>query len=95
MHYLLLCLIYIGLIIDIKRGNFLKVDRHKYVRKAYHGLDELTAGERKSVYSKEVTTFTDSNYVNIDTLFLLIDALLFAHLVTTFVITNVILQTVE
>ncbi len=74
--------IYVGLIIDIKRGNFLKVDRHKYVRKAYHGLDELTASERKSVYSKEVTTFTtDSNYVNIDTLFLLIDALLFAHLV--------------
>ena len=57
------------------------MDRHKYVRKAYHGLDELTAAERKSVYSKEVTTFTDSNYVNIDTLFLLIDALLFAHLV--------------
>ena len=70
-----------GLIIDIKRGNFLKVDRHKYVRKAYHGLNELSSAQRKSVYSKEITTFTDSNYVNMDTLFHLIDALLFADII--------------
>jgi len=70
-----------GIIIDIKRGNFLKVDRHKYVRKAYHGLNELTTNERKNAYAGEVSTFTDSNYVNIDTIFLLIDAQLFASLI--------------
>lgn len=69
-----------GIIIDIKRGNFLKVDRHKYVRKAYHGLTEMSKLERK-IYSQEVTTFTESNYVYIDTLFLLIDAILFANLI--------------
>ena len=32
-----------GLIIDIKRGNFLKIDKHKYVRVAYHGLDKMSS----------------------------------------------------
>ena len=61
-----------GLIIDKKRGNVLKLDRHKYVRKAYHGQEELTAQMRKSMYTQQVTSFTESNYVNIDTIFLLI-----------------------
>lgn len=59
-----------GLIIDKKRGNILKVDRHKYVRKAFHGLSkEIPSKDRKALYSNKVTTFTESNYVNIDTLF--------------------------
>jgi HAD superfamily 5'-nucleotidase-like hydrolase len=70
-----------GLIIDKSKGNILKVDRHKYVRKVYHGFREMTPDERKSLYGTKVTSFTDSNYVNIDTLFLLIDALLFTNLV--------------
>ena len=32
-----------GLIIDIKRGNFLKIDKHKYVRVAYHGLEKMSS----------------------------------------------------
>ena len=69
------------MIIDIKKGNILKIDRHKYVRKAYHGLTELSTRTRKSIYTKQVTTYTDKDYVNIDTIFLLIDALLFSYLV--------------
>lgn len=71
-----------GLIIDKKRGNVLKIDRHKYVRKAYHGLSqEISSKDRKEIYSKQVATFTESNYVNIDTLFHPVDAVLFSNLV--------------
>jgi len=70
-----------GLIIDKLRGNILKVDRHRYVRHAMHGLREMTADERKNTYMQSVHTFTEGHYVQIDTLFLLVDALLFAHLV--------------
>ena len=70
-----------GLIIDKKRGNILKIDRHKYVRKVYHGVDELSTLTRKAIYAQQVNSFTDNNYVNIDTMFLLIDAMLFAYLV--------------
>lgn len=70
-----------GLIIDKSKGNILKVDRHKYVRKVFHGLEEMNSKKRKETYSENVYTYTESNYVNIDTLFLVIDAILFANLV--------------
>ena len=70
-----------GLIIDKSEGNIIKVDRHKYVRKVCHGKQELNSAEKKAVYGSHVLSFTESNYVNIDTLFLLIDALLFTSLV--------------
>lgn len=70
-----------GLIIDKSRGNILKVDRHRYVRRCMHGLRDLTSEERKKTYLQTVQSFTESNYVAIDTLFLLIDAILFANLV--------------
>lgn len=73
-----------GLIIDITRGNILKVDRHKYVRKATHGSRELSGEDRKRFYQSafsQMPTFTESNYVTIDTMFLLIDAVLFSQLV--------------
>lgn len=33
------------------RGNVLKVDRHKYVKLAYHGFQEMTANDRKATYN--------------------------------------------
>jgi hypothetical protein len=41
-----------GLIIDTQRGNFLKIDRHKYVRVAYHGFDQISSTTRKHLYSR-------------------------------------------
>lgn len=70
-----------GLIIDKSEGNIIKVDRHKYVRKVFHGKRELDSVEKKAIYGSHVVSFTERNYVNIDTLFLLIDALLFTSLV--------------
>lgn len=40
-----------GLTIDKKRGNVLKVDRHKYVKIAYHGLSALSKADRQATYS--------------------------------------------
>jgi 5'-nucleotidase len=72
------------LIIDTKRGNFLKIDRHKYVRVAYHGLDEMSSTTRKILYSKnfnKVESFSEKSFVNMDTLFQFVDAQLFALLI--------------
>ena len=73
-----------GLLIDKQRGNIIKIDRHKYVRKAFHGSKELTREERKNTYHSsfgQSVQFSESNFVNIDTIFLVIDAMLFSHLV--------------
>jgi len=45
-----------GLVIDKKRGNLLKLDRHKYVKVAYHGLTRMTSDERKSIYAQTFET---------------------------------------
>jgi 5'-nucleotidase len=73
-----------GLIIDTERGNFLKIDRHKYVRVAYHGMQLIDSTTRKVLYSKnfnKVESFSEKSYVNMDTLFQFVDAQLFALLV--------------
>lgn len=73
-----------GLIIDTERGNFLKIDRHKYVRVAYHGLEKIGSTTRKVLYSKnfnKVESFSEKSYVNMDTLFQFVDAHLFALLI--------------
>lgn len=73
-----------GLIIDTQRGNFLKIDRHKYVRVAYHGFNAISSTTRKHLYNRmfnKVPSFTEKQFVNMDTLFQLVDAHLFALLV--------------
>eukprot|EP01035_Chromulina_nebulosa_P018611 gene18611-24340_t len=51
-------------------------------RRAFHGMKtELSSAERRNIYSKEIATFTESNYVIIDTLFTPIDSMLFSQLV--------------
>ena len=39
-----------GCMIDKKRGNIIKLDRHKYVRQAFHGITSLSDELRKSLY---------------------------------------------
>ena len=73
-----------GLIIDTQRGNFLKIDRHKYVRVAYHGFQPISSNMRKHLYSRtfnKVPSFTEKSFVNMDTLFQHVDAHLFASLI--------------
>jgi len=73
-----------GLVIDKPRGNIIKMDRHKYVKIAYHGSRQLTEKERKAVYDPTVTSwdsFTEPNYAVVDTLFSLPDCFLFSTIV--------------
>jgi len=65
------------------RGNVIKIDRHKYVKIAYHGLHPLPAADRKSLYSSGPVrdSFDGPGYTTIDTLFSLAEALLFMQVV--------------
>ena len=40
-----------GLTIDKRRGNVLKLDRHKYVKLAYHGFQKLSREQRLATYA--------------------------------------------
>ncbi|KAK3038114.1 hypothetical protein RJ639_029568, partial [Escallonia herrerae] len=72
-----------GLVLDKKRGNILKMDRHKYVKVAYHGFKELSKEDKVAAYGSTLTrdAFDEPDYALIDTLFSLAEAYLFAQLV--------------
>ncbi|WOG97823.1 hypothetical protein DCAR_0417164 [Daucus carota subsp. sativus] len=72
-----------GLVLDKKRGNILKMDRHKYVKVAYHGFQELSKEDKVMAYGSTLIrdAFDEPDYALIDTLFSLAEAFLFAQLV--------------
>lgn len=74
-----------GLVLDKKRGNVLKMDRHKYVKVAYHGLTRLAPAERKAIYASSFETqpnyYPSEGYASVDTEFMLVDLALFCQLV--------------
>ncbi|CAI9755870.1 unnamed protein product [Fraxinus pennsylvanica] len=72
-----------GLVLDKKRGNILKMDRHKYVKVAYHGFREMSKEDKVATYRSTLTrdSFDEPDYALIDTLFSLAEAYLFAQLV--------------
>ncbi|KAK9136352.1 hypothetical protein Syun_015682 [Stephania yunnanensis] len=72
-----------GLVVDKKRGNILKMDRHKYVKVAYHGFTEMSKGEKMATYGNTLIrdSFDEPDYALIDTLFSLAEAYLFSQLV--------------
>ncbi|KAL6778220.1 hypothetical protein ACKKBG_A17375 [Auxenochlorella protothecoides x Auxenochlorella symbiontica] len=72
-----------GLVIDKQRGNMLKVDRHKYVKLAYHGFSELPRAARLATYNDAPQRhgYDEPAYALIDTLFSLAEAHLFMQLV--------------
>ena len=60
-----------GLAVDKTRGNVLKIDRHKYVKLAFHGFRELSREERLSTYADAPgrESFDEPDYALLDTLF--------------------------
>ncbi|HOY67305.1 MAG TPA: HAD-IG family 5'-nucleotidase [Candidatus Ozemobacteraceae bacterium] len=70
-----------GLVIDVELGNFLKVNRYGYVKKASHGTKFLTIEEQKKIYPSTGIDLTDPRYYIIHTLFSLAEGCLFAQLV--------------
>ena len=61
-----------GLVVDKQRGNILKLDRHKNVRQAMHGFKELDEAHRHSIYNKDVLSYSENTFVNIDSVYLLV-----------------------
>jgi hypothetical protein len=59
------------------------MDRHKYVKVAYHGFKELSKEEKVAAYGSTLIrdSFDEPDYALIDTLFSLGEAYLFAQLV--------------
>jgi|LauGreDrversion4_2_1035121.scaffolds.fasta_scaffold00174_3 HAD superfamily 5'-nucleotidase-like hydrolase len=68
-----------GLLVDMDRGNVLKVDGHKYVKIAYHGHSRLPKEARRSVYNIE--SFKAGTLLSMDTFFALSEVQLFAEIV--------------
>lgn len=72
-----------GLMVDAKLGNVLKLDRYKYVKRAYHGMRELSYDERRETYhSTRIRTKGSTRFYFIDTLYALSEVTLFAAGVT-------------
>lgn len=61
----------------------MQMDRHKYVKVAYHGFKELSKEEKVGTYGNTLIrdSFDEPDYALIDTLFSLAEAYLFAQLV--------------
>ncbi|KAJ4963430.1 hypothetical protein NE237_023369 [Protea cynaroides] len=72
-----------GLVLDKKRGNILKMDRHKYIKIAHHGFREMSKSDKIATYGNTLirNPFDEPDYALIDTLFSLAQAYLFAQLV--------------
>jgi 5'-nucleotidase len=68
-----------GLVVDRKLGNVLKMDCHKYVKRAYHGLSELSYDERRASYhGTRIRAKGTSRFHFIDTLYATSEVTLFA-----------------
>lgn len=68
-----------GLLVDAKLGNILKLDRYKYVKRAYHGMRELSYDERRAIYhGTRIRAQGSTRYYFIDTLYALSEVTLFA-----------------
>lgn len=61
----------------------LQMDRHKYVKVAYHGFREMSKEDKISTYGSRLIrdSFDEPDYALIDTLFSLAEAYLFSQLV--------------
>ncbi len=70
-----------GLIVDRRRGNILKIDRHHYAVTAYHGTRKIPPEMRKRLYAKRRIRIGSGNFVSVDSLFSLPEISLFAQLV--------------
>lgn len=73
-----------GLIVDLERGNLLKMDGHNYVQRAFHGKKSLSSSERKQIYASKRFTFSKSGYASIDTLFHIPEVFLYIALIDFF-----------
>lgn len=70
-----------GLLIDRKLGNVLKMDRYRYVKRAYHGFRKLTREERRSAYHTRRLRPGTGRYHWVDTLYALSEVAVYAAVI--------------
>ena len=70
-----------GLVIDCARGNVVKMDAHRHVTRAWHGLRQLPDEERREIYHADPPRLSADRWVHSDTLFATPETWLYAQLV--------------
>src|ERR1051325_1667138 len=70
-----------GVIVDREAGVVLKMDRHRYVGRAYLGRDQLDGNARAKLYRQERLDLRSERFYWVDTLFELPEVNLLAELV--------------
>lgn len=70
-----------GLLVDKERGNVLKLDRHKFVTKGYHGMRRLAPSELDELYRHEKILAHTKRYHWLDTLFSLCEVTCYAAVI--------------
>jgi len=75
----------LGLFLDLKTGNLLKIDRYNFVIKGYHGLKKLSDDELHAMYRKNTVPLNlHDDFVRIDTLFSLPETSLFTQIINEY-----------
>jgi HAD superfamily 5'-nucleotidase-like hydrolase len=67
-----------GLFVDKKLGNVLKMDRYRYVKRAYHGMRRLSRDERRQLYASRPIRPGTKRFHWVDTLYALPEVTLYA-----------------
>lgn len=70
-----------GLMVDRQLGHVLKMDRHSYVGRVYHGTTPVPEEQRKAIYRHEKINLSSDRFEWIDTLFGLPEAVMYTTLV--------------
>lgn len=73
-----------GLVVDKEQGNIIKLDRHKYVKRAMHGFTALSKDDRATMYDSITTSgggYGEPRFAVLDAMFALPDAFLFSSVV--------------
>lgn len=70
-----------GLVIDTARGNVVKMDAHRHVTRAWHGMRALSDAERRALYHADPPRLSAERWAMTDTLFSTPESFLFCVLV--------------
>lgn len=75
-------LVVLGLSLDLKNGNLIKIDRYNFVTRGYHGTQKLNYDALHQIYRDKNTPINlDRDVIRIDTLFSLPETSLFCQIV--------------
>jgi len=70
-----------GLILDTEEGMVVKMNRHRYVGRAYHGRNFLDATDRADLYRREPINPASNRFYHVDTLFELPEVNIFSEVI--------------